>query len=576
MRPTPFSLALLLSGLLLTAPLAAPQSAPLSLLVELELDLRGATPQWAVTAQGRGVDLAALDGLLGGLIEGGQVGGRLDLDLWLTGRGEQLAEAAAQMRWREGAFSDAAGLHAGEGLAGALTATLRQHADGLAGTLQATLDEGALYSDPIYLEPSAETPLALSLTGEQRGETLRLERIDYRHGTALHLSGSATIGPGAALQTAALTLHPGPAAPLYQHYLQPWLAGTALQALELEGAVAAQVTLANNALRTASVTLDDLWLADRDGRFSLGGADGTLRYQQDGTAQSALRWQEATVWSLPLAAAELQVAQQGTLLTVATPLRLPLLDGALQIETLRFGLDAEGQHHAAFAGHLEPISMARFSEALGWPIMSGELGGVVPGIELRDGRIALAGALLVQLFDGELVAHNLSLEQPFGPVPRLRGDLRLVNADLALLTRQLAFGHIEGRLDGHIEDLELVDWRPVRFNARLATREAGRRRISQRAVDNLASLGGGPSGVVSRGFLGLFETFPYRRIGLSCRLEHGICQMEGVAPAGEGYYIVQGGLLPRIDVIGHNRRVDWETLVVRLATITRAQEAVIR
>ena len=45
--------------------------------------------------------------------------------------------------------------------------------------------------------------------------------------------------------------------------------------------------------------------------------------------------------------------------------------------------------------------------------------------------------------------------------------------------------------------------------------------------------------------------------------------MGGVAPAERGYFLVEGGgLPPRIDVLGFNRRVDWEVLLGRVQRIT--------
>jgi hypothetical protein len=46
--------------------------------------------------------------------------------------------------------------------------------------------------------------------------------------------------------------------------------------------------------------------------------------------------------------------------------------------------------------------------------------------------------------------------------------------------------------------------------------------------------------------------------------------MDGVAPADGGYYIVKGSGLPRIDVIGNQRRVAWTRLVRQLAAITES------
>ncbi len=44
----------------------------------------------------------------------------------------------------------------------------------------------------------------------------------------------------------------------------------------------------------------------------------------------------------------------------------------------------------------------------------------------------------------------------------------------------------------------------------------------------------------------------------------------GTKPGG-GYYLVEGGGIPRIDVIGYSQRVDWDTLLQRLRRITAAQ-----
>jgi len=58
-------------------------------------------------------------------------------------------------------------------------------------------------------------------------------------------------------------------------------------------------------------------------------------------------------------------------------------------------------------------------------------------------------------------------------------------------------------------------------------------------------------------------------------LTNGTCEMDGVEDRGEAYYIVKGGGIPRIDVMGFQRRVDWDTLLHRLEAIQSANQAVI-
>ena len=52
--------------------------------------------------------------------------------------------------------------------------------------------------------------------------------------------------------------------------------------------------------------------------------------------------------------------------------------------------------------------------------------------------------------------------------------------------------------------------------------------------------------------------------------------MDGVEPAGHGYYIVRGSGLPRIDVIGSQRRVAWSRLVKQLQAIATSGGPVVR
>ena len=71
--------------------------------------------------------------------------------------------------------------------------------------------------------------------------------------------------------------------------------------------------------------------------------------------------------------------------------------------------------------------------------------------------------------------------------------------------------------------------------------------------------------------LKLFDDFGYRRIGISCKLAEQVCDMDGLGSAGNGFIIVQGSGLPRLTVVGYNRRVDWPTLVERLTAVTQGE-----
>ena len=157
----------------------------------------------------------------------------------------------------------------------------------------------------------------------------------------------------------------------------------------------------------------------------------------------------------------------------------------------------------------------------------------------------------------------------------LSASMDFSGLDLAPLTRAFGFGEITGRLDGKVHGLRLVDWEPVAFDAAFRTvpRRGEKQRISQRAVRELTEVGGGglAAGLQNQ-VLKAFSSFGYSRIGLSCVLANNVCTMGGAGPAdGGGYVIVDGSGLPRVNVIGHQKKVDWPVLVARLQAATEGQ-----
>ena len=223
----------------------------------------------------------------------------------------------------------------------------------------------------------------------------------------------------------------------------------------------------------------------------------------------------------------------------------------------------------AFDGRIEAISMPLLSRAFGWPEMAGTLSGRLPGMEFRGGTLSVAGDIAAQVFDGTITVSGLQLRNAFGRFPRFSGNFTARRLDLGQITRTFPIGSITGRLDADVRGLELFGWTPVAFDARLYTSpgDRTRHRISQKAVGNLANLGGGGGGVVAAlqsGFLRFFADFGYDRIGLRCQLRNDVCLMDGIARPEGGFYIVKGGGLPRLDVVGTSGRIAWSQLMSQI------------
>jgi hypothetical protein len=303
-----------------------------------------------------------------------------------------------------------------------------------------------------------------------------------------------------------------------------------------------------------------------------------IDWQADAPRTADIAFAGGALLGAPLGGGRWQVAMRGMEFGVAQGV-LPVLDGKLELrDFLLHRKDAAWRWQ--FAASLGQVSMEQFSRAAGWPQMLGTLAGSIPLVSYDGQEISADGALLFNVFDGTVAATRLRLADPFGRAPRLSGNLSMRGLDLDLLTRTFSFGNMQGRIDLDVRDLELQDWQPARFDARLSS-SAGNypKKISQKAVQNISALGGaGAAAAIQRSYLRFFENFGYERIGWRCKLHNGICAMGGVDNgSGGAYAIVKGGGIPAITVMGYNRSVSWDELIARLKRVTQGNmQAVVK
>ncbi len=516
--------------------------------------------------------LAALARQLAAEIPEVRLQGDISGTLVTTGSAAEVQRIDWQLRSHALGYDTEAGDQAAEGLQLSSRGYLQRQA--VSWRIEASIDarEGMLYSDPLYLEFTSQQPLKLAaeLDWQVRDERLVVRRLSFEQPRQLRgqVSGSLRLQQPVSLERLQLQLDEAVLPAFYDTWLQPWLAGTAAGKLETAGRLSGRVSLSDNVVQSVYMDADQVTFRDSDGVFGVQGLSGAL-YWGGLPRDTTLRWQGANVYKLAFGPAELALQSNGRHLKLTRPMVVDLLDGQLHVDSFELGQD-DGGFRWLLDGMLTPVSMQAFSKALGWVPLSGKLSGMIPRMRYENGELTLGGVLLVQAFDGDITVRNLRIQRPFGLVPRLWADVRVNDIDLETLTRTFDFGRIEGRLSGEVNRLYMEAWQTVAFDAWFKTPEddRSRHRISQRAVDNISNIGGaGIGGAVSRGMLKFFKDFPYRRLGIRCRLENGVCHMGGVGDldAGSGYYLVQGRLLPpRLDVIGYSREVDWPSLLERL------------
>jgi hypothetical protein len=466
-----------------------------------------------------------------------------------------------------------------------LSARLRGTARGSGGDWLFDVDvsssQGQAYAQPIFLDFGAHAVRA-SAAGRLRGSReLTLERFILDHAQVAQASGSAALDFANEQPLRSLTLRlaalefPG----AYASYLQPLLLDTNFKAMQTVGKIAAQIEMADGAPTRVDLALDDVTFDAGARTVALQSLTGAVHWRADPqqkSEDSVLRWSGGTILGLALGASELQFNGSARQFRLLQATRIPLLDGALALDSLR--VRNAGLPSVAFMvdATLEPIDVKQLCRTFGWPEFGGRVGGTISKLRMREGVVTLGTTLSAQVFDGSVTFSDLLLQQPFGKWPRFSANVAFENLDLELMTGAFSFGRITGLLSGRVDGLRLFNWAPVAFDARLYTPpgDRSRHRISQRAVENIGSIGGGGAGVaaaLSSGFLRFFDDFNYDRLGLSCRLENDVCAMNGLAPAPNGgYYLVTGKGLPRIDVIGSSRRVDWPRLVQQLIAATKS------
>ncbi|MGQ0620958.1 MAG: hypothetical protein ACT4QA_13710 [Panacagrimonas sp.] len=507
--------------------------------------------------------------------------GSLDLDLSLKRRGAA-GSAEGQLVAKGLTLAEPSGRYASDQLGARMGwngTWSPQRADA---SIDIDARSGQAYAEPIFLDfTTAAASASARLALDRRDGSLEASAIRVQHTGVLDLSGrlskAGTAAPDADLEIRSVQL--GPA---FTTYAQPFLAGTSFEKLGLSGSVAGHIVARAGQVHSLDLTLDRAGIDAPVFDAALSGLSGAIHWSDPAPPEkkpSHLHWTGGRIAKLDLGGSDLHVLAAGRDFTLQSPLRIPMADGALVVNQLALRKLGTPEVSAHFDAGIEPIDLATLTRALGWPEFGGRLGGRLPGLQFEDRELRLDGALRAQAFDGEISVDGLRAIDPLGRVPRVLANIHLRNLDLAKLTGAFSFGRIEGRLDGDVENLRVENWQPVAFDARLATPpgDRSRKRISQRAIDNISAIGGGPTGVLSRGALSIFEDFAYARIGWSCVLRDGVCRMDGVEPADDGgYVLVKGRLLPRIDVVGYQREVDWNTFLSQLRSASTADNVEVR
>ena len=477
-----------------------------------------------------------------------------------------LPDIDAVLQLNNASFSDVAGLHATEKFTGSLNIAAKKPANDWVWKTKLDWQSGEVFWQPFYFANGGHI---FEASGKLQDDLLTFDsaRLQLKNVGDLDFNGQMRVSDYKLVNLNA-NLPNLDLATAYPLLFKPLLEKTAFNNAEVDGKVSLKVEIRNSDFKSFDMQLIDVDIADNNHKFAFYNVNANIPWSYDEPKNVSLGYESGELLKLPLGKTSIKAEVNRFSLTTPN-IRLPILDGALNLTDISAARIGE-QWYWHLRAKLEPISMADLSSSLKLPRMQGQASAEIPLVTYAGGNLTTDGNIALNIFHGTATVTQMRMQYPLGNAPKLNADIALRNLDLGDLTRTFSFGTIEGKLDGDINDLEMQNWKAVKFDAMVQNSPGSYpKKISQRAVENISALGGaGAAAAVQRSVLRFFEQFNYSKLGLSCKLRNDICQMGGVESTPQGYIIVKGSGIPAITVMGYNQTVGWADFIGRIKRVT--------
>ncbi len=500
----------------------------------------------------------------------------------IKGQGKRILDVQSDLSLSDIQFSDEQGLHAGEKVGmiiqmRAIGQNAQNTAWKVAGEIKWTA--GEIFWQPVYLPKAGHSIHFNALVQNDRiqivNSKLEMDQIGQIELANLEFARQQ-------LKTLDLKTDKLPFKPLYLVFLQPFFASGILAKLDpasITGDIQAGLKIKDGFPQQFDLYINNLSFRDSEKRFRVEALNVNVPWKNGQKNQALVTLTKGRWRKLPFGPIRAEIdfnrnQQHDDIDLAMDHLNVPILNGILNINhfqgSVLLAANQEPKWEWKFGAKMEELSVEKLSKALEIPIMQGKLSATIPEIHYENHGVHLDGHMDFDIFNGKIVVDKMRIYEPFGKISRLEANMTMRQIDLDALTRTFSFGSMQGRLDADILNVELNNWKPVAFDARIQS-SAGNypKRISQKAVQNISSLGGdGAVAAIQRSALGFFENFGYDKIGFGCELKYNICRMTGINDAEQdGYLIIKGAGIPAINVIGYNRFVDWQDLLDRLTSV---------
>lgn len=487
--------------------------------------------------------------------------------------GEMAKGVDLELTFDQAKFSDAEGLHAADKLSGKVSLSAHEQAGGWRWQGIFDWQQGELFWQPFYF---ADGHKRFEIHGFYRQPYLDIEQATLSlPGVGILHSQSRVNLVSKQFESLKVDASDVDFNGVYHAFIQPLIPNSAFGHLNVTGK--ADWSFEARGLQPLKFHLHivDASLEDQRGKFGFSHLSANIPWDYEQPTQIAMGYQSGHILKIPLGATSWW-AEVNRYSITSPSMKLPILDGMLDFQDISAAwINQSMVWHVKM--DMQPISMSKFSQALDWPTMRGQITGAVPLITYANHELRMNGDMQFKLFNGMVGMSDLDIDDPLGAVPKMHANFTMRDIDLGEITRTFNFGSITGKLEGDIKDLRLQNWKPVYMDAVIQTADGPfEKKISQRAVENITALGGeGTAAALQRTFLRFFKEFGYEKIGLRCELRGDICKMGGVEAIPGGFVIVKGKGAPSVNVNGYTQYASWKDVLNRMQRVTDSNSKII-
>ena len=468
------------------------------------------------------------------------------------------------------ALSDNASRRAAEKLAG----HVRRSSDGEGRTtLEVEVTGGAALWDEILLD-LGESPATARAEVPAGAEALENLSVELKRLFKLTGRIAWKAGKQASLQSLSLTLATSDLSAAYARLVREPFGGAypALEELEISGNASLLFALDRRPQAwTFHGKLDLGSLQASSPAFVLDGVQASLPFYSRTAEvphgrQGTLKAKAFRLGGIDFGSVDIAAIARAGRVEATHPVQLSIGGGTLRLTDLAL---VERDDHTAqlrARGTLAGVDVRALTTSVGWPAVDGSLEGDLGGMALDEVALSVTGSATASVYGGRIHLRDMSVGSPFDRVSIFRLDAVAEDLDLALLTQSLPVGRIRGRLEGHVNDLEIAAGQLQSFDVDLHSveRRGVAQTISVGAVSSLSALGGSDASLGNLA-LRLVREFRYSKLGVRGTLRNDTFELRGVESGAQGEYLVRGSLLPpTVNVISHTSSMSFTEMLERL------------